>query len=174
MAEMFGFMLDTLFMEGLQADLERLTRNNALLARLRPGPAPFGMRHIEALLMLPRRDPGDIALAHAAAMPASLRALLRVLGARGRRGGRLLSYLLFESPFTRELIRLGEEDATARRAEISTFLDLACASDQEQRAEAEQRREADDVGHSRQDHAPGERGVDTQALEHQRDHDAGD
>lgn len=174
MAEMFGFMLDTLFTEGLQSDLERLTRDNALLAQLRPGPVPFGMRHIEALLVLPRRDPGELALAHAAAMPATLRALLRILGARGQRGGRLLSFLLFESSFTRELIRQGEADATARRAEISAFLGLDCTSGQEQRAETEQRREADDVGHSRQDHAPGERRVDPQPLEHQRDQHARD
>jgi len=180
MAEMFGFMLDTLFMEGVQSDLEWLARVNALLAQLPPGPPPQGLRHVDALLLLPRRDPGELALAHAGAMPATLRSLLRILGARGRRGGQLLSFLLFEAPFTRELIRLGREDANARRAELSAFLGLAdaagqeTASDQEQRAEAEQRGEADDVGHRGQDHAAGQRRVDAQTLQHQRDQHAGD
>lgn len=126
MAEQFGFMLDSLFMEGLQADLERLARINALLGQLPPGPAPHGMRHVETMLVLPQRDPSELALAHRMAMPGTLRALLRILGATGVRGGRLLSYLMFESPYTREMIRLGERDAALRRAEISAFLRLEC------------------------------------------------
>lgn len=128
MAEQFGFMLDSLFMEGLQADLERLARINTLLARLPPGSDPLGLRHVETMLVLPQRDPSGIALAHRMAMPGTLRALLRILGATGVRGGRLLSYLMFESAYTREMIRLGERDAAARRAEISAFLGLECES----------------------------------------------
>jgi NTE family protein len=124
MAEQFGFMLDTLFMEGLQSDLERLERVNTLLAHARPGPLPLGLRHVETMLVLPQRDPSAIALAHRQAIPSSLRALLRMLGASGERGGRLLSFLMFESVYTRELIRMGERDAAARRAEICAFLDI--------------------------------------------------
>lgn len=125
MAEQFGFLLDSLFAEGLQSDLERLVRVNTLLAAARPGPAPGGMRPVDTLLLRPERDPSDAAVAHGYAMPASLRALLRILGARGGRGGRLLSYLLFEGAYTRELIAAGERDAGLRRAEISAFLGIA-------------------------------------------------
>jgi NTE family protein len=124
MAEQFGFMLDTLFMEGLQSDLERLQRINTLLAHVRPGPMPLGLRHVETMLVLPRRDPSTIALANRQAIPSSLRVLLRVLGASGERGGRQLSFLMFESVYTREMIRMGERDAEARRAEISAFLGI--------------------------------------------------
>jgi NTE family protein len=127
MAEQFGFMLDALFMEGVHADLERLNRVNTLLAHARPGPAPLGMRHVDALLLQPEEDPSDAALANQAAMPGALRSFLRVLGARGARGGRLLSFLLFESAYTRTLIAAGERDAGRRRAEISAFLGLDAA-----------------------------------------------
>ncbi|MSQ92270.1 MAG: patatin-like phospholipase family protein [Gammaproteobacteria bacterium] len=122
--EMVGFMLDTLFMEGLHADLERVERTNALLDHLQDCAPPLGLRRIETLLMLPRSDPREIAIANRAAMPRTLRALLRVLGVAGERGGRLISYLMFAAPFTRELIRLGVQDAEARRDEISSFLGL--------------------------------------------------
>jgi NTE family protein len=85
---------------------------------------PLGLRHVETMLVLPQRDPSAIALAHRQAIPSSLRVLLRVLGATGERGGRLLSFLMFESVYTREMIRMGERDAAARRAEISAFLGI--------------------------------------------------
>ena len=124
MAEQFGFMLDTLFMEGLQSDLERLQRINALLPHARPGPMPLGLRHIETMLVLPQRDPSEIALADRQSIPSSLRILVRVLGATRERGGRLLSFLMFESAYTRELIHLGERDTQARRAEVCAFLGI--------------------------------------------------
>jgi NTE family protein len=124
MAEQFGFLLDSLFMEGMQADLERLNRVNVLLARQAPGPLPAGMRHVDTLLVQPAEDPSEAALAHRGAMPSPLRALLRILGARGARGGRLLSYLLFESAYTKRLIEAGERDANRRRYEIGTFIGL--------------------------------------------------
>jgi NTE family protein len=54
-----------------------------------------------------------------------VRALLRGVGVGGEgesaRGSALASYLLFEAPFTRELIALGEADTLARRDEVVRF-----------------------------------------------------
>ena len=36
-------------------------------------------------------------------------------------GSALASYLLFEAPFTRELMALGEADTLARRSEVAAF-----------------------------------------------------
>ena len=127
MAEQFGFMLDALFMEGLQADLERLNRVNSLLAHARPGPAPLGMRHVDTLLLQPEQDPSEAALAHQDAVPGPLRALLRVLGARGARGGTPAVLPAVRVAYTRALIEAGERDANRRRAEISAFLGLDAA-----------------------------------------------
>lgn len=132
--EIFGFMLDTLFMEGLYADLERLERVNLLLAAATGFRVPTGHRRIESLLLLPRADLSAAAAAHAGAMPRTVRALLRTMGAASPAGGQLLSYLLFESAYTRLLIQMGFEDANLRRDEIAAFLGL---SEQEQRPEPE-------------------------------------
>ncbi len=112
--QMFGFMLDSLFMDQLNADLERISRYNENNIS----------RRIEVLVMTPSRDVNEIARRHARELPRSLRALLRALGANQAASTLLLSYLLFESGFTRELIALGYEDARARADEIRAFLVL--------------------------------------------------
>jgi NTE family protein len=120
-----GYMLDALFLDGLSSDLESLTRINLILEQV-PGRALTGefgdLRHIAALIMLPSRDVRDIALRHVAEMPRSIRLLLRGLGALNYGGRQLLSYLLFESGYTRELIALGYADAMDRKEQIRAFL----------------------------------------------------
>ena len=112
--QMFGFMLDSLFMDQLNADLERITQYNK---------TP-GVRQIESLLMTPSQDVNEIARRHTHELPRALRVLLRALGATGSASTLLLSYLLFERGFTRELIALGEADTRARADEIRAFLAL--------------------------------------------------
>lgn len=120
--QIFGLMLDTLFMDGIQSDLERLERDNALLEAA--GGRAAGMRRISTLVITPREDLGPLAAKHVRAIPRALRVLLRTMGAGNASGGTLLSYLLFEGSYTRELIALGYEDAMARREEIREFLQL--------------------------------------------------
>jgi NTE family protein len=56
-------------------------------------------------------------------MPRTVRALLRIIGAADSDGSELLSYLLFESGYTRELIALGYADTMARRDEVAALLE---------------------------------------------------
>jgi NTE family protein len=114
--QMFGFMLDSLFMDQLNADLERITRYNESNEE----------RRIEVLVLTPSRDVNEIARRHARELPRSLRALMRTMGASNANAAStmLLSYLLFERGFTRELIALGVADARARADEIRAFLAL--------------------------------------------------
>ena len=116
--QMFGFMLDSLFMDTLNADLERISRYNEA----------NDSQRIEFMVMTPSRDVNEIARRHARELPRSLRALMRIMGtsnsAANTASTLLLSYLLFERGFTRELIALGYEDARARGDEIRAFLAL--------------------------------------------------
>lgn len=118
--QIFGFMLDTLFMDAVQVDLERLHRDNLLIDAA--GGAVAGMRRIEALHIAPSEDFGEIAERHAADMPRALRALLRTMGAANPGGRMLLSYLLFDGAYARELIALGYADAMRRRDELQELL----------------------------------------------------
>lgn len=120
--QLFGFMLDTLFMDSLHAGVAQLERLNRLVAQSLL-PNPEGLRHIDSLVILPDADLGAIAARHAHRMPRSLRALLRVMGAGNGGGSELLSYLLFESGYTRELIALGYADTMQRRHEVTAFLE---------------------------------------------------
>ena len=113
-AQMFGFMLDSLFMDQLHSDLERIKRYNQ----------SEDLRHIETLVITPTRDVNEIARRHIHELPMALRTLLRALGAHNSPASLLLSYLLFERGFTRELIDLGYADTCSRAAEIRDFLQL--------------------------------------------------
>jgi NTE family protein len=47
---------------------------------------------------------------------------LRVIGGRGASGLQLPSYLMFESGYTRDLIKLGYQDAMEARAQLMAFM----------------------------------------------------
>jgi NTE family protein len=118
--QIFGYMLDTLFTDQIYGDLEQLERINELV-HAAPEHAR-GARAIETLMLAPSVDPREVAARHAWEMPRSLRALLRVIGARDAEGSQLSSYLMFESGYTQELIQLGYRDAMEARVALQAFV----------------------------------------------------
>jgi len=119
--DLLGFVLDSLFADGLSIDLERLQQVNTMLLAGETEPTP-GRKPIDVLVIQPSVDPTAIARKHVSRLPRSLRAPLRIIGALEARGGLLTSYLLFDAAYTRELMRLGYADAQARRGEILSFI----------------------------------------------------
>lgn len=124
-AQIAGYMLDTLFMDGLYSDLERITRINQLIDAIpveqRP-PSVSQMRAIDTMLIVPSEDLRVIAHRHRAELPFAIRALLRGVGGSNPGENRLLSFLLFEKAYTRELMKLGYHDAMNVKDKLLDFV----------------------------------------------------
>ena len=120
--EIGGYLMDTIFMDTLNADLARLKRINKTLALVpEERRDQTGLINIESLVIKPSRDLRHITKAHVHEIPRSVQVLLRTLGGWGR-DWRMASYLLFESAYCGELIDLGYADGMNARQEVVNFL----------------------------------------------------
>ncbi|MDX2417194.1 MAG: patatin-like phospholipase family protein [Xanthomonadales bacterium] len=120
--EIGGYLMDTIFMDTLNADLARMKRINKTLELI-----PEEKRHnseminINSLVIKPSKDLRHITRAHVGEIPLSVQILLRTLGGWGR-DWRMASYLLFESAYCGELIDLGYTDGMNEEQAIVEFL----------------------------------------------------
>lgn len=120
--EIGGYLMDTIFMDTLNADLARLKRINKTLALVpEEKRQQTGMKNIESLVIKPSKDLRYVTQAHVHEIPFSVQVLLRTLGGWGR-DWRMASYLLFESAYCGELIDLGYADGMNAEQEIIQFL----------------------------------------------------
>jgi NTE family protein len=115
-----GYILDTLFMDGLFTDLEHLLHVNRLLENFNQLEVPE--KPIACHIIVPSCDIRDIALKHQHRLPRSVRMFMAGTGARGKvSGSQLVSYLLFEQHYTRDLISLGYTDAMEQKDSLMEF-----------------------------------------------------
>ncbi len=119
--EIGGYVLESLFAENLNADMDRVGQMNELLGQLswwkRRASA---RRHIDVMVIRPSEDLRVIASRHASLLPRGVRLFLRTVGGWGHEW-RLPSYLLFEAPFTQALIDLGYRDGLQQRSALEAF-----------------------------------------------------
>jgi NTE family protein len=122
LAQIAGHAMSSIFLDGLAVDVERLNRINLTLSML---PEQYRnkmpLRPVELLVIAPSERLDDIASRHIKSLPAAVRTMLSGIGATEARGSGLASYLLFESSFTCELIRLGQRDTLMRSADVLAF-----------------------------------------------------
>jgi len=124
-AQIVSHILNSIFLDSLDADLERLQRINKTLNTIssadNAGDIP--LREVDVLVVSPSEDLGEIAQRHAHHLPLTLRFFLRGIGAMKKdNGSSLVSYLLFEQSYCQELISLGYADAMQKKEELTAFL----------------------------------------------------
>lgn len=125
LAQIAGHALNSIFLDSLEADIERLQRINRTIRLITPEDRSrhdIQLREIDVLVISPSEEIDRIAARHMNELPRSIRFLLRGLGATRTGGATLTSYLLFEPTYCRALIALGYKDTMARREEILRFI----------------------------------------------------
>jgi NTE family protein len=120
-----GHLLDTIFSDTLNSDLERLQRENQTLSFMsKEGRDSLNLRHIETLVIKPSQDLSRIADRFYDDMPFAIKTLLKFFGINRQSDSSIVSYLLFEKSYTTTLIDLGYQDAMDRIDEIKQFFDI--------------------------------------------------
>jgi NTE family protein len=124
-AQIAGHALNSIFVDSLDVDLERLLRINETLKLIPPEAFKannISLRPIEAMMIAPSEGINEIAQKYAHTLPWIMRYLYRAIGAMGPNGSTLLSYVLFEVPFCRDLIELGYNDTMQQKNELLKFI----------------------------------------------------
>jgi NTE family protein len=125
LAQMIGHVFNSAFIDSLEHDIQTLVKVNNLVAYVEnenPHSAPDDMRKIDLLVIYPSMAFDEIAAKHLEDLPWALRFAMKVIGGSPKGGGTsLVSYLLFEKAFCKELIDCGYRDAMAQREDILAF-----------------------------------------------------
>jgi NTE family protein len=124
LAQIAGHALNSIFLDSLSVDIERLERINRTVTLISPEKlegANITLRPVKVLFISPSQPIERIAARFVHELPRSVRFILRPTGALSRAGSNLASYLLFEQSFCRALIDLGYQDTMAREAEVKEF-----------------------------------------------------
>jgi len=126
LAQIAGHALNSIFLDSLMVDIERLERINRTLRLIPPEALKDSqLRPVKVLFITPSQPLERIAARFVHELPATVRFILRPTGALNRSGSNLASYLLFEESFCRALIQLGYDDTVRRDAEVRQFFDYS-------------------------------------------------
>jgi len=128
LGQISGYVLDTLFLNSLNSDIERMERmNNTLRESQKYNTTISGssakLNIIEHIVISPSQDIADIAMRHYKDLPRAFRTALKFLGMSKGNSRRFISYLMFSDKFCKELIELGYQDAIKQKNDLIDFLE---------------------------------------------------
>ncbi len=124
LGDVAGTLLNSVFLNSLDADIERLELINRTVSILTPEQIRQDVDHlrkIQVLTIRPSRDLSFIGIKEFENFPFTVRHLLKGLGVNNRKGWDLLSYLSFDQEYAKALLALGHADAFNRKDEIIQF-----------------------------------------------------
>jgi NTE family protein len=124
-AQIAGHAINSIFLDNVEADLERVELINKIVGLVpdeKLVQSGIGLRRVEVVLISPSGDIEGIAVRHADDLPRSVRVLFGGAERMRRSGAILLSYLLFQKAYCRELIALGYQDAMAHKGDLISIL----------------------------------------------------
>lgn len=122
LAQIGGHALTSLFLDSLAHDVDNINRLNDIYKSIPTAQHGDFIQHVDVLTISPSQNLEPIALQHFKTLPRSLRILLRGIGISNHSGATLLSYLLFDSRYTKLLIDMGHADALMMEDEIKKLL----------------------------------------------------
>jgi NTE family protein len=119
-----GHLFDSIFIDSLESDIERLMRVNSLLAHIPESDLvreQLPLKSVDAFIISPSIEPSELAGQYFRNLPRGLRFFFKRIGVDGADGNGILSYLLFDKEFTSSLIELGYNDALKQKTNIQAF-----------------------------------------------------
>ena len=125
LAQIAGHCLNSIFLDSLEVDLERLQRINRTLSIMPPELREknnMPLHEVDFRVISPSEALEKIAVGHVHELPLTIRTLLYTVGALKKGGSNLVSYLLFEKTYCRALIKPGFNDTMKQRDELMQFL----------------------------------------------------
>jgi len=128
LAQIAGHALNSIFLDSLMVDIERLERINKTVQLIPPermAETGVALRPVKVLFITPSQPIERIAARFIHELPRTVRFILRPTGALNRSGSNLASYLLFEESFCRAVIDLGYQDTITRADEVKLLFEAA-------------------------------------------------
>ncbi len=124
LAQIAGHVMNSIFVDSLDVDIERLQRINQTLSLIpeeQTGNVP-SLRTVTCMVISPSESIDELTRVYASSLPRAIRYFFHAAGAMGPNGSAMLSYLLFEASFCRALIDLGYRDTLRQQDEVLSFI----------------------------------------------------